>query len=65
MNVEETRWYSTTSHKPVLFTPKYIQHVHTTANRTLDWHLLRCIHMMNVDIRTPKQIATHCIAVLT
>ena len=32
--------YSTTSHKPVIFTPNNIQHIHAMASQTLDWHLL-------------------------
>jgi hypothetical protein len=50
--------YSTTSHKPVIFIPNYIQHIHMMANQTLEWHVLYFLHVMDVHIRIPKQTAT-------
>jgi hypothetical protein len=57
--------YSTKSHKPVIFTPNNIQHIHMMANETLDWHLINFHHVMNVHTCTPKKTATDCTVALT
>jgi hypothetical protein len=56
---------STTSHKPVIFTPNNIQHIHMMTNQTLEWHLLYFLHITYVHTHTPKQTATDCIVALT